>query len=67
MRTATECLAKATENEALALEAPDGPMRDAYLSSALGWRRAAQLAREQEAWEEAHPGEVKPSDDSPGL
>ncbi len=55
MKTVAECLAKADENDALARVAPDGIMRDSYLSTADGWRRTALLARQQEAWAEAHP------------
>ena len=55
MKTAVECLAKAEEHEALARACPDGIIRDAYLSTADGWRRTALLARHQEAWTAAHP------------
>jgi hypothetical protein len=55
MKTAAECLAKADENDALARDCPDGFTRDAYRNTADGWRRTALLARQQEAWTEAHP------------
>lgn len=55
MMTAAECLVKADENDALARDCPDGFAREAYLNTADGWRRTALLARQQEAWAEAHP------------
>ena len=55
MKTAAECLAKADENDALARNSPDGFARDEFLNTADGWRRTALLARQQEAWAEAHP------------
>ena len=59
MKTSAECLAMADENEALARGSPDGIIRDAYRSTAMGWRRTALLARQQQAWEQTHPGLLK--------
>ncbi len=55
MKTAVECLALADKNDALARDCPEGFVRDAFRSTADGWRRTALLARQQEAWEQAHP------------
>lgn len=55
MKTAVECLAEAERLDALARGCPDGPTRDGYLGAADGWRKTLLLARQQEAWAEAHP------------
>jgi hypothetical protein len=57
MKTAAECLAKATELDAMARDCPDGIARDGYFSAADGWRKTALLARHQEAWAEDHPAD----------
>lgn len=45
----------AAQNDASARNAPEGFARDQYASTAAGWRKIALLARQQDAWEQAHP------------
>lgn len=42
MRSAEACLQKAAELDRLATEAPEGPIRDAFLKMADDWRRLAR-------------------------
>ena len=50
MLTALQCLAKADEMDALALACTVPGGRVSYTETAVHWRKAAILAREQEAW-----------------
>lgn len=54
MKTVAECLAKASELDELALHHVDPVLRAACVGTANGWRSAAIMAREQEAWDEDH-------------
>ena len=56
MMTAAQCLVKASESDELARRHLDPVLREACVGTANGWRKVAVLAREQEAWAEAHPG-----------
>ena len=55
MMTSVECLAKAAEVDATALLCRNQGDLDGYARSAIGWRRCAAMAREQEAWATLHP------------
>ena len=53
MMSVSQCLAKANQMEALALGSATEESRKAYADLALGWRRSAALARQQDALEAA--------------
>ncbi len=57
MKSAAECLAKADEFDALGYDAKTQLEREEYARLGLHWRKAALLARQQEAWAETHPGD----------
>ncbi len=42
MRSPEACLLKAAEQEQLAAQAPEGPIRDAFLKMADDWQRLAR-------------------------
>lgn len=56
MRTSLECLAKAKEVDRLATDSSSQAGRDAFVSVALHWRRAAVMAIVQERWTTLHAG-----------
>ena len=56
MMTSVACLAKAAELDATALLCSNQGDLDGYTRSAIGWRRCAVMALEQEAWAALHPG-----------
>lgn len=55
MMTAAQCLMKASESDHLARRYLDPSLREACIETANGWRRVAVMARQQEAWDAAHP------------
>jgi diphthamide biosynthesis methyltransferase len=54
MLTATQCLAKANQLEAYALQCGDPMTSDAYAELAIRWRSNAIIARQQDAWTSLH-------------
>ena len=54
MMTSIECLARAAELDATALLCRNQGDLDGYARSAIGWRRCAVMAHEQEAWAALH-------------
>jgi len=54
MKTAAECLARAAELDALSALPETHLGREEYANLALHWRKAALLARQQEAWALLH-------------
>jgi hypothetical protein len=66
MKTAAENLAEAERLGALGHKCPDPHLRVEIGRTADGWRRTALLARQQEAWAEAHPDQLSFIISSPG-
>ena len=52
MHTTTECLAKAQDLDRQAAVCPAGPVRDAFIETAVEWRKLAVLAAQQDAFSE---------------
>lgn len=55
MLTSVQCLVKADELDAIALQCGCKADRDSYSETADGWRRNAVMARHQETWAALHP------------
>ncbi|WP_349312775.1 hypothetical protein [Brevundimonas subvibrioides] len=50
MQTTAECLAKAQDVDRQAAECPPGIVRDAFIQTAVEWRKLAIVAAQQDAF-----------------
>ena len=65
MMSSLECLAQADRLDEQARQCGSEKERAALTETAIGWRRIAILARQQEAWEaENHPAGWIPADET---